>query len=96
MSHDWKTNGWTTEDELSALRDMRHVLECPQCLALSAYAWQDTNIPGESDYQSDYTAVYHIGAASGLGEWQCGKCKTYLVDSDSVLLAECFTHTPSE
>ena len=96
MAHNWKVDGWETEDQLAELVKAGDVLECPQCLALSAYASQDTNIPGDPDYDSEYSAVYHIGAASGLGEWQCGKCKTYLVDSDSVLLAECFTHTPSE
>ena len=92
MSHNPLIDGWTTEEELQALVQHGDILECPCCGRLSAYAWQDTNIPGESDYESDYTAVYHVGACSGLGEWQCGYCKQYLVEADSVLLAECFTH----
>lgn len=57
---------------------------CPICRGLSAYAWQDAS--------EDGGPIAHIGAASGLGEWQCGHCRAYLVAADSILTANVFTH----
>jgi hypothetical protein len=81
-------------DELVAKED---VLECPNCYAYSAYCWDDVNMDPNSDERYEDCIdephdIYHIGACSGLGEWQCGKCDTYWMERDSPLAAECYTH----
>ena len=72
---------------------------CPCCGELSAYAWENTDaydvftdgiIPG--GFVPASGSVAHIGCSSGLGEWECGHCRRHLVEADSVLLSECFTH----
>lgn len=46
----------------------------------------------DDELLSNWPDVYHIGASSGLGEWQCGNCKICFVHRDSILLAEVYTH----
>jgi hypothetical protein len=79
--------------DVQALIDDGSIEECPSCGALSAYAYQDSNIPGEEDYEADSTDVYMIGACSGMGEWQCGNCRTYWVSADGPLNHPCYTHS---
>lgn len=47
----------------------------------------------EDEYLPAWPDVYHIPSASGLGEWQCGKCKTYWMEKNSPLNSPCFTHS---
>lgn len=71
---------------------------CPCCEEVSAYAWGETTayaalgnlIPG--GFQPAKGTIAHIGTCSGLGEWECGHCRTHLVEVDSVLNSPCYTH----
>ena len=78
--------------EVQALIDDGSIEECPVCGALSAYAYQDSNIPGEDDYDTNSPVVYMIGACSGY-EWTCGKCGTSFTPADSPLNHPCYTHS---
>lgn len=51
-----------TQRKLARLIAKGHVLECPCCGKLSAYAWQDCD---------ERRGIAHIPAASCF-EWQCG------------------------
>lgn len=61
-----------------------YIEECPCCGGLSAYAWEDVN---------EEAGITHIPVAS-CWEWQCGHCHAHLVEADSPILAECYTHIP--
>jgi len=54
---------------------------CPCCNARNFYNYE----------MSVLGWGYHIGCA-GWSEWECGKCHTHLVERDSPLLSECYTH----
>jgi hypothetical protein len=86
-------------DEMKSLVMEGQIEICPCCGELSAYAWDNTNaydfftdgiIPGGFIPASG--SVAHIGCCSGMGEWECGHCGSHLVEQDSLLLAECYTH----
>lgn len=63
-----------------------YVVKCPGCGKLNAYSWDDAEKHG----------LAHVKSASGLGEWQCGSCRTYWAEKDSPLLAEAYTHEAQE
>lgn len=59
------------------------------------------NSDGLNDSNEEYTNdeiltnwpdVYSIGACSCF-EWQCGKCKTYLMPENSPINHPCYTHS---
>lgn len=80
------------------LVELGHVLECPCCGELSAYAWEDATaydqfedgiVPG--GFRPAPGTIAHIGTAS-CWEWECGHCRAHLVQADSPILAECYRH----
>lgn len=85
-----------TQYDIDNLLESEHLVQCPQCNAVSAYCPHDANMDNGTraeDRTEDVIDVYPIGACSGLGEWQCGKCRAYWVREDSILLAPMFTHS---
>lgn len=42
---------------------------------------------------TNWPDVYHIPSSS-CWEWECGNCKAHLVEANSPILAECYTHIP--
>lgn len=57
---------------------------CPACGRMSAY------YTGYVDKRHD---IAHISTATCF-EWQCGHCHASIVEKDSPINAECYTHIP--
>ena len=75
----------------------KHDEVCPSCGALNAYSWLDANMDPNTgdrfdDAKGDADDVHHIDACSGMGEWECGKCRTPFVEEGSPLNAPTWTH----
>ena len=76
---------------------------CPNCWALNAYAWQDSNMQPNYPHKRTYLCgidgvlynkfpdIYHIPAASCF-DWTCGKCGDSFMPIDSPIAAEVYTH----
>lgn len=58
---------------------------CPVCSGVSVYSWDDAD---------EENGIMHIPVCSGE-EWQCGHCNSHLVEADSLILQECYTHQPA-
>jgi hypothetical protein len=77
------------------------ILSCPVCGEFSAHSWNDSNMDEDGNRYDNCTGepadIWHIGAASGF-EWECGNpaCRAHLVERDSPILAECYTHRRPE
>ena len=59
---------------------------CPSCGKMSAYYL---------GYVDKRHGIAHISTASCF-EWQCGHCHAYIVEKDSPINAECYTHIPRD
>jgi len=68
----------------------RTLWECPVCLNINAWDWD------EADRASRLLKV-EVKCAHGSGfDNICGHCGADLVHEDSPILAECYTHEPRE
>jgi hypothetical protein len=84
--------------EIERLIENGSIVVCPVCEGLSAHAWGDTTsydqfvdgiIPG--GFVPAKGTIAHIGTSS-CWEWECGHCKSHVVEAGSPLTDPCYTH----